>query len=173
MIVTFLNAVVTLDAFTASLKRRLVLRERTRPRLLVLENFIICLPLEIPRNIAFIPSILKRVQRWRVYNEWGLPQMNPRSQGPQGTGRRETLGTRRIFCHHPLCYPKFPNFCSIYPNLKETLYATHLKSCERYRIPIFKKIYDVKKKSVYLTPPNRRPSWLSCTVSPITRPKMD
>ena len=40
--------------------------------------------------------------------------MNPRCQGPQGTGRRETLGTRRIFCHHSLCYPKFPNFCSIH-----------------------------------------------------------
>ena len=69
MIATFLNAVVTLDFFTASLKRRLVLRERTRPRSVVLENFIICLPLEIPRNTAFIPSILKRVQRWRVYHE--------------------------------------------------------------------------------------------------------
>ena len=29
-------------------------------------NFIICLPPEIPRDIAFIPSILDRVQRWRV-----------------------------------------------------------------------------------------------------------
>ena len=152
MIATFLNAVVTLDFFTASLKRRLVLRGRTRPRSVVLENFIICLPLEIPRNTAFIPSILKRVQRWRVYHEQGLLQMNPRSQGPQGTGRRETLGTRQIFCHYFLCYPKFPNFCSIYPNLKETLYSTHLKSCDRYRIPIFKKIYDVKKSLYTLHP---------------------
>ena len=29
-------------------------------------NFIICLPPEIPRDIVFIPSILDRVQRWRV-----------------------------------------------------------------------------------------------------------
>ena len=35
-------------------------------QLLVLANFITCFPPEIPRDIAFIPSILKRVQRWRV-----------------------------------------------------------------------------------------------------------
>ena len=29
-------------------------------------KFIFCFPPEIPRDIAFIPSILKRVQRWRV-----------------------------------------------------------------------------------------------------------
>ena len=40
--------------------------KQTRPRLLVLANFITCLPSEIPRDIAFIPSILERVQRWRV-----------------------------------------------------------------------------------------------------------
>ena len=34
--------------------------------LLVLANFITCLPPETPRDIAFIPSILERVQRWQV-----------------------------------------------------------------------------------------------------------
>ena len=37
-----------------------------RLRFLVLEKFITCLPPEKPRDIAFIPSVLKRVQRWRV-----------------------------------------------------------------------------------------------------------
>ena len=40
--------------------------KQTRPRLLVLANFTTCLPPEIPRDIAFIPSILERVQRWPV-----------------------------------------------------------------------------------------------------------
>ena len=40
--------------------------KETRPRLLVLANFITCLPPEMPRDIAFIPSILERVQRWRT-----------------------------------------------------------------------------------------------------------
>ena len=40
--------------------------KQTRQLLLVLANFITCFPPEIPRDIAFIPSILKRVQRWRV-----------------------------------------------------------------------------------------------------------
>ena len=48
IIVTFL------DAFREN--------KQTRPRLLVLANFVTCLPPEIPRDIA----ILKRVQRWRV-----------------------------------------------------------------------------------------------------------
>ena len=40
--------------------------KETRPRLLVLANIITCLPPEMPRDIAFIPSILERVQRWRT-----------------------------------------------------------------------------------------------------------
>ena len=48
IIVTFL------DAFREN--------KQTRPRLLVLANFVTCLPPEIPRDIA----ILKGVQRWRV-----------------------------------------------------------------------------------------------------------
>ena len=32
----------------------------------ITRNFIICLIPEIPRDIVFIPSILDRVQRWRV-----------------------------------------------------------------------------------------------------------
>ena len=32
----------------------------------MLANFSTCLPPEIPRDIAFIPAILERVQRWRV-----------------------------------------------------------------------------------------------------------
>ena len=40
--------------------------KQTRPRLLVLRHFITCLPPEIPRDISFIPSILERMQRWRV-----------------------------------------------------------------------------------------------------------
>ena len=35
-------------------------------QLLVLADFIICFPPEKQGNISFIPSILKRVQRWRV-----------------------------------------------------------------------------------------------------------
>ena len=30
------------------------------------------LPREIPRDIAFIPSILERVQRWRVFLNYGV-----------------------------------------------------------------------------------------------------
>ena len=50
-------------------KRRLVVREssQTRPLLLVLVIVsYIRLPPEIPRDIAFIPAILKCVQRWRI-----------------------------------------------------------------------------------------------------------
>ena len=46
----------------------LLYRKKTPSWLLVLANFIICLPTEKPRDIAFIPSTLKRVQGWRV--EW-------------------------------------------------------------------------------------------------------
>ena len=36
------------------------------PRFLALANFIFCLPYEILCDIAFIPSIVNRLQRWRV-----------------------------------------------------------------------------------------------------------
>ena len=39
---------------------------QTRPRLLVLAEFITCFPPDILRDIDFIPSIQERVQRWRV-----------------------------------------------------------------------------------------------------------
>ena len=50
-------------------KRRLVVREssQTRPLLLVLVILsYIRLPIEIPRDIAFIPAILKCVQSWQI-----------------------------------------------------------------------------------------------------------
>ena len=40
-----------------------VKNKQTRPWFLVLEKFITCLPPEKPRDIAFIPSVLNRVQR--------------------------------------------------------------------------------------------------------------
>ena len=40
--------------------------KQTRSRLLVLANFTTCLPPEIPRDIAFIPSILEHMQRLQV-----------------------------------------------------------------------------------------------------------
>ena len=40
--------------------------KQTRPRFLALANFIFSLPPKIPRDITFIPSILKLVQRWWV-----------------------------------------------------------------------------------------------------------
>ena len=40
--------------------------KQSRPRLLVLANFNTCLSPEIPCDIAFIPSILRRLQRWWV-----------------------------------------------------------------------------------------------------------
>ena len=40
--------------------------KQTRSRLLVLANFTTCSPSEIPRDIAFIPSILEHMQRWQV-----------------------------------------------------------------------------------------------------------
>ena len=43
-----------------------VKNKQTRPRFLVLEKLTTCLPPEKPSDIAFIPSVLKRVQRWRA-----------------------------------------------------------------------------------------------------------
>ena len=43
-----------------------VKNKQTPPRFLVLEKFISCLPPEKTRNVAFIPSVVKRVQRWRA-----------------------------------------------------------------------------------------------------------
>ena len=43
-----------------------VWNKQTRPRFLVLADFITCFPHQKPRDIAFFPSVLKRVQRWRV-----------------------------------------------------------------------------------------------------------
>ena len=40
--------------------------KQSRPRFLALANFIFCLPCEILCDIAFIPSIVNRLQRWRV-----------------------------------------------------------------------------------------------------------
>ena len=59
-----LDAAATVDVLTAS-KDDKQTRE-TRPRLLVLANFITHLPPESPRDIAFIPSIVKRVQKCRI-----------------------------------------------------------------------------------------------------------
>ena len=39
--------------------------KQSRPRLLVLANFITCLPSGIPLDLAFMPSILQRVRRWQ------------------------------------------------------------------------------------------------------------
>ena len=60
--------VVTHD-YKGSIKCRLDTfkeNKETRPRLLALANVITCMLPEIPRDIAFIPSVPKRVQRWRV-----------------------------------------------------------------------------------------------------------
>ena len=46
--------------------------KQTRLRSLALANFITCLLREKRRNIAFIPSILERVQRWRVSLNCGV-----------------------------------------------------------------------------------------------------
>ena len=43
-----------------------VYNKQTRRRFLVSADLIICLPPEKPRDIDFIPAVLKRVQRWRV-----------------------------------------------------------------------------------------------------------
>jgi len=77
IIVTFLYVVATVDVLMANSNDV----NLTKPRYahftwpwdryshvwpLVLANFITCLLPEIPRDIAFIPSILERVQRWQV-----------------------------------------------------------------------------------------------------------
>ena len=76
IIITFLYAVVTAGVLTASKNDVQPVETRTvhlarlkssfrfegRNKLLVLANFITCLPPEIPRDIAFIPSVIKRVQ---------------------------------------------------------------------------------------------------------------
>ena len=51
----------------SSLRFFVVLIEQTRPRILQLANFISCLSHEKPRDIAFIPSVLTREQRWRIW----------------------------------------------------------------------------------------------------------
>ena len=47
-----------------------VQNKQNQPRFLALANFFRCSPPEKPCNIVFIPSVLKRVQRW--YREYGL-----------------------------------------------------------------------------------------------------
>ena len=59
-----LDAAATVDVLTASKDDKQT--RQTRPRLLVLANFITYLPPESPRDIAFIPSIVKRVQKCRI-----------------------------------------------------------------------------------------------------------
>ena len=87
IIVTFLEEVATVDVLTANnndvslvktrtvqfarlLNRRLlVLFEQTHSTAIylhVLVHYISCSSPEIPRDIALIPSLLKRVQRWQV-----------------------------------------------------------------------------------------------------------
>ena len=39
------------------------IKSSARPRFLVLEDFIFCLPPEKPRDITFIPSVLRRLQK--------------------------------------------------------------------------------------------------------------
>ena len=79
IIITFLYAVVTVRVLTASNNDIKLVETWTvhfaRIKLsfgfeginepLVLANFVTCLPPEIPRDIAFIPWIIKHVQRWR------------------------------------------------------------------------------------------------------------
>ena len=79
IVFTFFNAVATVDVPTASNNDVSFVETQTvtfcmtikssfrferinkvdRDRFLALANFIFCLPLEIPRDFAFIPSILK------------------------------------------------------------------------------------------------------------------
>lgn len=42
------------------------IKRSARPPFLVLADFIFCLPPDKPRDITFIPSVLRRLQRWRV-----------------------------------------------------------------------------------------------------------
>ena len=81
---TRLDAIATVDILTASnnwgktqrnsnwslRKTKIIVsfweNKETRPRFLVLANFGACLSLEKPRDIAYISSIFKRMQRWWV-----------------------------------------------------------------------------------------------------------
>ena len=79
IIITFLYAVLTVGVLTASNNDMKLVETRTVyfariklsfcfegiNKLLVLSNFITCLPPEIPRDIAFILGIIRHVQRWR------------------------------------------------------------------------------------------------------------
>lgn len=63
------NETVTSETFPWFLPRCYLKTEEiihSRPRLVVLANFITCSSPEIPRDIIFIPSILKFQQRWRI-----------------------------------------------------------------------------------------------------------
>ena len=83
-VLTAINNDVNLDEtrpiyFTWLINHRFVLRESANSAVFILIGnfffFSFCLPPEIPRDIAVIPSILKRMQRWRVSkwdHEWGL-----------------------------------------------------------------------------------------------------
>ena len=62
----FLDSAATVDVLTASNNDVNFVKTQTvqsRPPFHALANFIFCLPPELPRDIAFIPSILKREQR--------------------------------------------------------------------------------------------------------------
>ena len=63
------NETVTSETFHWFLPRCYLKTEEiihSWPRLVVLANFITCSSPEIPRDIMFIPSILKFQQRWRI-----------------------------------------------------------------------------------------------------------
>ena len=93
IVFTFFNAVATVDVPTASNNDVNFVETQTvtfcmtikssfryerinkvdRDRFLALANFIFCLPLEIPRDFAFIPSILKaRAKMAGVVNKFLL-----------------------------------------------------------------------------------------------------
>ena len=61
----------------------------------MLANFITCLPSEIPRDIAFIPSILERVQRWQV--------SSMRSIRPQLANFLSEISCLRVRASHHSC----------------------------------------------------------------------
>ena len=50
-------------------RSRFEINEQTRMLLLVLANFVTCLPPEIPRDIVFVPSFLKGVHTDSGYRE--------------------------------------------------------------------------------------------------------
>ena len=50
-------------------RSRFEINEQTRKILLVLANFVTCLPPEIPRDIVFVPSVLKGVHTDSGYRE--------------------------------------------------------------------------------------------------------